>query len=289
MQLIDTLSALRQARPKWPGSVGFVPTMGALHEGHASLVRASVAENETTIVSIFVNPTQFGPNEDFGKYPRTLERDMELVKSLGANVVFAPASDAIYPKHTRIHFQIEQLDDVLCGASRPGHMNGVLQIVSILFNLVQPDKAYFGLKDYQQQLIIRRLVEELHFPLQIVPCPIVRESDGLAMSSRNRYLSPEERRQALALSHTLTELKALRGTWKSAQAARSHAIDMLSQQPGIVLDYMEVLDGRDLSPLTEISDSHHPIAFVAAFLGKTRLIDNMPLWEYPPVLPTSAS
>ncbi len=284
MKILTNIASLRQHRQGWLGSIGLVPTMGALHEGHAALVRRSVAENDLTVVSIFVNPTQFAPHEDFERYPRTLEQDQALLSELGTDFIFAPATQEIYPQNTaQIGFTVRDLDKVLDGASRPGHMNGVLQVVNILFNLVQPHRAYFGLKDYQQQLILQHMVRELHLPVQIVPCPIVREVDGLAMSSRNRYLTAEEREQALFLSRALSRLKALRGEWGDMDQAQAEVSAQLAQYPLVKLDYFEVLRGQDLTlPATWTAEEYH-VAFLAAFLGSTRLIDNMPLWEYPPV------
>jgi pantoate--beta-alanine ligase len=282
MKILPDITSLRQQRQQWQGSIGLVPTMGALHEGHATLVRQSVAENDTTVVSIFVNPTQFGPNEDFERYPRTMESDQKLLSDLGVDAIFAPLVSDIYPQSvSQIGFTVRDLDQVLDGASRPGHMNGVLQVVNILFNLVQPHRAYFGLKDYQQQLILQQMVRELHLPLQLIPCPVVRETDGLAMSSRNRYLASEEREQALFLSRALSRLKAMRGELRTASEARAEVEAMLADYPLVQLDYCEVLRGQDLQPLSQWAPEEHPVAFLAAFLGKTRLIDNMPVWEYP--------
>lgn len=282
MELISDLTQLRQQRTRWKGTLGLVPTMGALHEGHLTLVRQSVRENDHTLVSIFVNPTQFGPNEDFDKYPRNLEKDQSLFADLGVDFVFAPDTRSIYPAgDTFITFQLSKLDEVLCARSRPGHMNGVLQIVSILFNLIQPSRAYFGLKDYQQQLILQTLVRELHFPLTVVPCPIVRDPDGLAMSSRNAYLSPKEREQALALSQTLAQIKLRRTIWESVDEILEFGRAQLQPFPLIELDYLEVLGGKDLQPVSSLHPAQHPVTFVAAWVGKTRLIDNMPIWEYP--------
>jgi pantoate--beta-alanine ligase len=281
-KLLTNLVQLRAERPQWSGQIGLVPTMGALHDGHAALVRQSVQENDYTVVSIFVNPTQFGPQEDFERYPRDLVADQKLLESLGANAIFAPATMDIYPHPpSYITFAIRELDQKLCARSRPGHMHGVLQVVSILFNLVQPHRAYFGLKDYQQQLIIRRMVEELHFPLQVVPCPIVRETDGLAMSSRNQYLNPEQRQQALTLSQLLSQVKLCRSRWESLAQIEAYVHRSLEASPEVQLDYFEVLRGEDLSQPAQLAAEEHPIAFIAAWLGQTRLIDNMPLWEYP--------
>ena len=284
MKILRDIISLRQYRQGCPGTVGLVPTMGALHEGHATLVRQCATETDHTVVSIFVNPTQFGPGEDFERYPRNLEQDAALLANLGTEAIFAPEVSSIYPPGTgHLSFAIRDLDQVLDAASRPGHMNGVLQVVAILFNLVQPHRAYFGLKDYQQQLLLRTLVKELHFPLDLVPCPIVREPDGLAMSSRNRYLSPEEREQALFLSRTLARLKALRGTLSHQAEAQAEVEACLRDYPLVRLDYFDVLRGQDLQPLATWAPTEFPVAFLAAYLGQTRLIDNMPLWEYPPV------
>ena len=259
-------------------SIGLVPTMGALHEGHASLVRRAVAENDMTIATIFVNPTQFGPNEDFSRYPRTLEADCALLESLGVDMVFVPEAKDIYPEKSYISFSITELDQKLCGASRPGHFNGVLQVVSILFHITQPTRAYFGEKDYQQLLLIRRMVQELHFPIEIVGCPIVREADGLALSSRNRYLSDEERGQALFLYNTLIAIKNRKTELKTIEAVQEFIQQSLNDYPIVRLDYAKVLHAHNLVSISELSPENHPRAFIAAFLGKTRLIDNMLLF-----------
>ena len=279
MQLIPSLPDFQAARQALSPTlrIGLVPTMGALHEGHASLVRRSVGENDFTIVTIFVNPTQFGPQEDFSRYPRTLEADASLLAGLGADLVFAPRVDDIYPRQSHISFSIRQLDAVLCGASRPGHMNGVLQIVAILFHLTRPQRAYFGRKDYQQFLIIQQMVTDLHFPLEVVPCPIVREADGLAMSSRNVYLNPEERKQALFLSQTLRQLRQQRERFDSIAGMRRYVRQALKAYPLVRLDYFEVMDGHTLQPAKSLHPQSHPHAFLAAYLGRTRLIDNLPL------------
>lgn len=281
MQVFQEISTFHQFRKTLSPDtqIGLVPTMGALHDGHASLVRQSVLENDLTIVTIFVNPTQFGPNEDFEKYPRTLEKDCELLARMGADIVLAPARSQVYPDETQIYFNIRDLDKKLCGASRPGHMNGVVQVVSILFHLTLPTRAYFGLKDYQQCLIIQQLVKELHFPLSVVPCPIIRESDGLAMSSRNMYLSPEERSQALFLSQTMRRIKENIGGFEDADAVRAFVQAELGKFPIVTLDYFEILNDTNLKEISSLSPDEHPRMFMAAFLGKTRLIDNMPVFN----------
>ncbi|MEM8896550.1 MAG: pantoate--beta-alanine ligase [Bacteroidota bacterium] len=280
MKVIRELGALRAFRASLPRevSLGLVPTMGALHEGHLSLARSAIEENDLTMVSIFVNPTQFGPNEDFEKYPRSLEEDASMLEELGVDIIFAPNVQDVYPgEKTYISFQLADLGERLCARSRPGHMEGVLQIVSILFHLTNPSRAYFGLKDYQQCLIIQKLVSELHFPLEIVPCPIIRESDGLAMSSRNVYLNDEERKQALFLSATLGHLKKNFSDFSTVEDMRSFVARQLDVYPLVRLDYFEVLDGDSLSEIQSLPYKGKTHAFIAAYLGKTRLIDNLRL------------
>ncbi|MEZ4829207.1 MAG: pantoate--beta-alanine ligase [Bacteroidia bacterium] len=280
MEVFQDLLSFRKFREnlRSDAKIGLVPTMGALHEGHASLVRQSVAQNDITIVTVFVNPTQFGPNEDFEKYPRTLEKDCELLERMGADIVLAPQRSEVYPSDTQIYFQIRDLDKKLCGASRPGHMNGVVQVVSILFHITRPHHAYFGLKDYQQCLIIRQMVKELHFPLNVVPCEIIRENDGLALSSRNIYLSPEERTQALFLYQTMRHIKENVASFRDVSEIRAFAERQMNQFPLVRPDYFEVLNDTNLQEVSALSPEENPHLFVAAFLGKTRLIDNMPLF-----------
>lgn len=281
MILIDSIDELRtKLRSEYFAgkSIGFVPTMGALHEGHASLARRSVAENDLTVVSIFVNPTQFGPGEDLDKYPRTLQADMDLLEPLGVGIIFAPGKETIYPEgESQIQFSLRTLDKMLCGAKRPGHFDGVLQVVAKLFNIVQPTRAYFGLKDFQQVVVLRTLQKELFFPLEVVPCPIIREADGLAMSSRNRYLNPEERKQALFLSTTLKKAKEM----AKEGLAVSELVEMvearLKEFSLIRLDYFEVRSGKDLSRPAVLRAGDEPRGLIAAFCGATRLIDNMEL------------
>ena len=280
MQVFYSNSTFRSARLQLAHStqIGLVPTMGALHAGHASLVQKSVEENDTTVVSIFVNPTQFGPNEDLDTYPRTLEADLELLEKMGADMVWVPRAEEIYPETASfISYSIREMDRKLCGASRPGHFNGVLQIVSILFHWVQPTHAYFGRKDYQQLSLIKRMVKELHFPISVEGCPIIREADGLAMSSRNRYLSGEERQQALFLYNTLTYIREHIRDFPDLKAIQAFVDQQLTAYPIAKLDYFEVLNGENLQPLPDLKAEFHPHAFVAAFLGTTRLIDNMSL------------
>lgn len=280
MQIFRTIADFKKARKEMRdiSSIGLVPTMGALHQGHASLARKAVAENEYTLATIFVNPTQFGPNEDLDKYPRTLEADLDLLREIGISAVLAPEVKEIYGgEPSLIKFHIQEMDRKLCGAKRPGHFDGVLQIVSILFNLTQPDIAYFGEKDFQQLMIIKRMVKELHFPLEVVGCPIVRESDGLALSSRNRYLSAEERQQALFLNHTLNKVKEQFSQFTYSVQIQDFVQEQLRKYPLAQLDYFEVLEEDDLSEVSLLRDMKKPHLFVAAYLGKTRLIDNLPI------------
>ncbi|MEL6250523.1 MAG: pantoate--beta-alanine ligase [Bacteroidota bacterium] len=280
MQVFRSLDEFKKARKDLHSvsSIGLVPTMGALHAGHASLAEKAVAENPYTIATIFVNPTQFGPNEDLDKYPRTLEADLKLLDDIGVSVVLAPNVAEIYGDgRSLVSFQIKEMDRKLCGATRPGHFNGVVQIVSILFNLAQPDKAYFGEKDFQQLMIIRRMIQELHFPLEAVGCPIVREEDGLAMSSRNLYLKPDERKQALFLNKALQEIRKDFHQFRNKEEVLERVHERMKDYPLVKLDYFDVLEAHDLSEIEDFQQAKQAHLFVAAFLGKTRLIDNMSL------------
>ena len=277
MKLVHTIQELRaeldiqrQAGKK----IGLVPTMGALHEGHASLVRRAVAENEVVVVSDFVNPTQFNDKNDLLKYPRTLEADCELLEKEGAAYVFAPSVEEMYPEPDTRQFSYAPLDTVMEGKYRPGHFNGVCQIVSKLFMMVEPDKAYFGEKDFQQLAIIREMVKQMNFPLQIVGCPIVREADGLALSSRNARLSDEQRKQALEISQTL---------FKSKEYAASHTLeetqkfveDGIAAAEGLELEYFEIVDGMTLQKIASWEDTDYVVGCITVFCGEVRLIDNI--------------
>lgn len=254
--------------------MGFVPTMGALHEGHGALMDASVRECDVTVVSIFVNPLQFGPSEDFQKYPRDLEADEAFCRARGVDFVFAPAVEEMYPREPRAFVEVTELTDGLCGAYRPGHFRGVTTVVTKLFHIVMPDVAYFGQKDFQQAAVIRRMVEDLDFPLEIRTVPTVREPDGLAMSSRNRYLNPEERKAALALYRGLLAAReALEKGERDADAVRAAVRAELCKEPLVREQYVEVVDASDLKPVSYI-DGTVAVA-VAAFVGSTRLIDNI--------------
>ena len=265
-----SLSALR-AQGK---TVGLVPTMGALHAGHASLVKRSVAENDATVVSVFVNPTQFNDKTDLEKYPRTLEADCRLLDECGATIAFAPSVEEVYPEPDTRRFSYAPLDTVMEGKYRPGHFNGVCQVVSKLFDMVKPDRAYFGEKDFQQLAIIREMVRQMNFPLQIVGCPIVREADGLALSSRNKRLTPEQRTEALQISQTL---------FASVEYAKSHTVaetkqfveDRIAAAPGLRLEYFSLVDGNTLQDVSAWDDSTYIVGCITVFCGEVRLIDNI--------------
>ena len=254
-------------------SVGLVPTMGYLHPGHISLIERARKENDMVVVSIFVNPIQFGPNEDLDKYPRDMAHDREVCEKAGAELIFAPEPSEMYPSENLVFVDIKELGNGLCGAKRPGHFRGVCTVVSKLFNIVLPDRAYFGEKDAQQLAIIRRMVKDLNFGTEIVSCPIVREPDGLAMSSRNLYLSPEERKAALSLSRSLSAAKELmRKGEKDSVKIREAIVAGISSEPLVKIDYAEIVDSADLSPVEKIEKP--VLAAAAVYFGKTRLIDN---------------
>jgi pantoate--beta-alanine ligase len=254
-------------------SVGVVPTMGALHAGHLSLVEAARSQCDVVAATIFVNPTQFAPGEDFERYPRTLESDLKLCSEAGADIVFTPHVDEMYSPTSQTSVVVSQLTQMLEGASRPAHFDGVTTIVAKLLNITLPDRAYFGQKDFQQQLVIRQMVSDLNFPVEIVTCPIVRESDGLAMSSRNRYLSTIERQHALVINRSLekTEQLASSGEQTATQLQR-FLEDSLTAAEGIDLDYATIVDAATLLPI--VDGSAELVALVAARVGATRLIDN---------------
>lgn len=255
--------------------VGLVPTMGALHEGHLSLVRAAREKCDFVVVSIFVNPTQFGPQEDLSKYPRTLERDCAMLEREGVELVFVPEVEEMYPAGAVTWVTVEGLSERLCGRSRPGHFRGVTTVVAKLFHIVQPDAAFFGQKDAAQAAIIRRMVRDLAVPVEIVVCPIVREADGLALSSRNVYLTAEQRTQALGLSRALGEVEAaFRGGERDAAKLAALGRAVVAAEPGVRLDYFEIVDADDLEPVGEAAGA---LVAVAAWVGTTRLIDNVVL------------
>ena len=256
--------------------LGFVPTMGALHQGHLSLMRAARAQCEVVAASIFVNPLQFGPNEDFAKYPRNFERDRELLEQEGVELLFAPSVEEMYPAGAVTYVTVEGLSEKLCGKSRPGHFRGVTTAVSKLFHIVEPDTAFFGQKDAAQAAIIRRMVRDLNFPIEIVVCPIVREADGLAMSSRNDYLDLQQRRSALVLYRSLMRVKELfEGKERNVARLIAAGKKVFEQEPSVRLDYFEIVNPDTLDPVEEISEN--ALVAVAAFVGRTRLIDDIVL------------
>ena len=277
MKLVHTIQELRaelDIQRKAGKKIGLVPTMGALHEGHASLVRRAVAENEIVVVSDFVNPTQFNDKNDLLKYPRTLEADCELLEKEGAAYVFAPSVEEVYPEPDTRQFSYAPLDTVMEGKYRPGHFNGVCQIVSKLFMMVEPDKAYFGEKDFQQLAIIREMVKQMNFPLEIVGCPIVREADGLALSSRNARLSEEERRQALNISKTLFASKEY-ATSHTVEETLKFVEDSIAASEGLELEYFELVDGTTLQKIATWDETDYAVGCITVYCGEVRLIDNI--------------
>ena len=276
MRVVKSVKEVRDAVKEWKAqglSVGFVPTMGYLHEGHESLIKKAVKDNDRVVVSIFVNPMQFGPTEDLDKYPRDLERDSKLCENAGANLIFHPEKEEMYFEDFSSYVDINGLSDELCGKSRPIHFRGVCTVVTKLFNIVNPDRAYFGEKDAQQLAIIRRFVRDLNIDIEIIGCPIIREEDGLAKSSRNTYLSKEERQAALILSQSLNLAK---DAINSGEGNSSVVIDIISnsikKEPLAKIDYIEVVDSLSMKPVKTIEKS--VLVAIAVYIGKTRLIDN---------------
>jgi pantoate--beta-alanine ligase len=275
---IDEMRATRHAARREGQAVGLVPTMGALHEGHLSLVRMARAQCDLVVVSIFINPLQFGPHEDLAKYPRNFDRDRDLLEREGVEVIFAPTVEEMYPAGAITYVTVEALSDKLCGRSRPGHFRGVTTVVSKLFHIVEPDRAFFGQKDAAQSVIIRRMVRDLDIPVQVVIGPIVREPDGLAMSSRNAYLDASQRLSALVLHRSLLAVQERfdRGERK-VQALIEAGKQVFSEDPSVRLDYLEIVDPETLDPVDDLSQ--RALVAVAAFVGKARLIDNVVLSE----------
>ena len=277
MEVISKITLLRERLSQLRSegnSIGFVPTMGALHEGHASLVRRSVKENDVTVVSIFLNPTQFNDPKDLERYPRTLEADCRLLGECGADIAFAPSVKEIYPEPDTRQFSYPPTDSVMEGAMRPGHFNGVCQIVSKLFSYVEPDRAYFGEKDYQQIAVIRRMVDDLGFKLQIVPCPVVRQSDGLALSSRNALLSDEERVTAANIYRIINESRSLDLT---VQQTHDYVVEEINNIPGLTVQYFSIVDGESLADVTSWDDAPSIVGCITVFCGTKpiRLIDHI--------------
>jgi pantoate--beta-alanine ligase len=276
MQVVEPIFEIRALRQKLSGTVGFVPTMGYLHEGHLALVKQARIENSAVIVSIYVNPTQFGPREDFSAYPRDINRDLELLREGGVDIVFVPSDDQMYSPEFSTWVDVEKVSERLEGASRPGHFRGVATVVAKLFNIIQPTKAYFGQKDAQQVAVIKRMVADLNMLIEIVVVPTVRESDGLAMSSRNIYLNPEERQAATILFRALTLARQLRlGGEKDAGSIRRQMASLIQKEPLAKIDYVSIADADTLEELDLID--HPALASLAVRIGKTRLIDNVSL------------
>lgn len=254
-------------------TIGFVPTMGFLHQGHLSLVRESLKKADVTVVSIFVNPTQFGPKEDFKDYPRDIDRDSEILEKEGVDYLFFPGDEEMYPKGYKTYVEVHDLQDKLCGRSRPGHFCGVCTVVLKLFNIVEPDFAYFGQKDAQQAVILKRMAEDLNLKVKVEALPIVREEDGLALSSRNTYLSQEEKRAALVLSKSLDEARQMvENGEQDAGRIMNRMREMIDREPLARIDYLEIVDMDDIDSVIRIEKE--ALAALAVFVGKVRLIDN---------------
>lgn len=277
MKIVKTIDEIRNIIKEWRKegySVGLVPTMGYLHEGHGSLIEQSVKNNDKTVVSVFVNPTQFGPNEDLEKYPRDIERDSKLVENIGGDIIFNPEASEMYKTIGFTTIKVEGLSEKLCGITRPTHFAGVCQVVSKLFNIITPDNAYFGLKDFQQYVIIKTMVYDLNFPVKINPVEIVREKNGLAMSSRNVYLTDDERKSALSLSIALTKAKSLisNGEYNSSKII-SEMEQIINNYPYTKIDYIKIVDIETLNDIGYIENEKYAV-LLAVYVGKTRLIDN---------------
>ena len=279
MRVVTTVEALKQALADERQSgktIGLVPTMGALHEGHASLVRRSVSENGCTVVSVFVNPTQFNDKNDLANYPRTLDADCALLERLGASLVFAPSVEEVYPEPDTRTFSYPPIDSVMEGPRRPGHFNGVCQIVSKLFLMVEPDRAYFGEKDFQQIAVIRAMVADLKLPLEIRPCPIVREASGLAMSSRNTLLTTEEKQTAVHISQTLMQSVDYSQTHSPAETEQ-WVVATLNAIDGLEVEYFQIVNDTTLQPVADWADAPGVVGCITVYCGRrpVRLIDNM--------------
>ena len=276
IKVVSTVDETRAQVKEWRKqglTVGLVPTMGYLHEGHQSLIKKAVEENDRVVVSVFVNPIQFAPNEDLETYPRDLEADTKLCDSTGADLIFHPTPEEMYPEGFSTHIQMDNLTRELCGKTRPTHFGGVCTVVGKLFNIVQPDKAYFGQKDAQQLAIIKRMVRDLNFDIEIIGCPIIREPDGLAKSSRNTYLNADERKAALILSKSIELGKQLVAEGeRDAQTIIKAMTDKINTEPLARIDYVNVVDALNIEPLDTLKGE--VLTAIAVYVGKTRLIDN---------------
>lgn len=276
MEIVQTIQDARNIIKQWKKNgltVGLVPTMGFLHEGHESLIKKAASENDKVVVSIFVNPTQFGPTEDLDAYPRDLNRDKLCCEKSGADLIFNPSPKEMYLDNAVTSVTVGELTEGLCGSKRPVHFQGVCTVVSKLFNIVSPNRAYFGEKDAQQLAVIKRMVRDLNFDIDIVGCPIIREEDGLAKSSRNTYLSPDERKAAVILSKSLNLAKEALNNGEIHASKLAHIIsEKINTEPLAKIDYIEIVDSEDLKPVCKISPSI--LVAIAIYIGKTRLIDN---------------
>ena len=278
---IERIVETRQIIKAWKNqnlTIGFVPTMGYLHNGHKSLIEKAKLENEKVVVSIFVNPMQFGPNEDYEKYPRDMEHDLQICADAGADLVFAPSADEMYTSKNLVYIDMDKLGEGLCGKTRPNHFRGVCTVVAKLFNIVTPDKAYFGQKDAQQLAILKKMVQDLNFDIEMVACPIIRELNGLALSSRNSYLSLEERSAALVISKSLKQAKRLLANGeRNADIIKKTITELIEDEPLARIDYVDVVDMNLLESVCEINA---PVLIAeAVYIGKTRLIDNFTFEE----------
>ncbi|EPY6472292.1 pantoate--beta-alanine ligase [Clostridium sporogenes] len=276
MNIVYTIKDTKEIIKKWKEenlSIGYVPTMGYLHEGHASLIKKAREENDRVVVSIFVNPIQFGPNEDYSTYPRDLTKDSSLCDEFGADLIFNPEASEMYPNKMYSHVNVNILTENLCGEKRPGHFQGVCTVLTKFFNIITPTRAYFGEKDAQQLAVVKKMVQDLNFPIKIIGCPIIRESDGLAKSSRNTYLSEEERKSALVLNKSLKEaLNALNHGERNLNNIKNIIVNMINKEPLAKIDYVNIVDSANLQPVEEIQSSI--LIAIAVYIGKTRLIDN---------------
>ncbi len=276
MKIITTISEMQDHSDRLRDQgdrIGFVPTMGFLHEGHLSLMRKAREENHALVVSIFVNPTQFGPGEDYASYPRDLEMDAPLCQEVGCDVLFTPGADEMYPQGNVTTVSVSGLTETLCGASRPGHFDGVTTVVSKLFNIVRPHRAYLGLKDYQQYRVILRMVQDLNMNINIIGLPTIREEDGLAMSSRNAYLYDDERSGALSLSRSLEAAREMvRAGIRDPRAIEEKVTGIIESEPTNRIDYVSIVNADDMAPLSTIED--RTLLALAVFVGDARLIDN---------------
>ncbi|MBQ7641273.1 MAG: pantoate--beta-alanine ligase [Acholeplasmatales bacterium] len=276
MKLVKTVKEVREIVKEWKKqglSVGFVPTMGYLHEGHKSLILKSVSENDKTVVSVFVNPIQFGPNEDLASYPRDIKHDMALVEDAGADLIFNPEPEEMYGSHFTTLVNTTEVSENLCGAKRPVHFGGVCTVLTKLFNIVNPNRAYFGQKDAQQLAVVKRFVKDLNFDIEIIGCPIIREDDGLAKSSRNTYLNKEERKAALILSKSLKlGLEAIKNGERNVKTVTDIITKSLNTEPLARIDYVSIVDNENIQYIDTIKGEI--LCAIAVYIGKTRLIDN---------------